>query len=76
MTAQILVVDDEPDLELLIQQKFRHQIREGTVAFVFARDGVEALAAPAIERCHRHGGDRHQHAADGRAVAPAKAAGD
>jgi adenylate cyclase len=44
MTAQILVVDDEPDLELLIQQKFRHQIREGTVAFVFARDGVDALA--------------------------------
>ena len=26
MTAQILVVDDEPDLEELIQQKFRHQI--------------------------------------------------
>ena len=44
MTAQILVVDDEPDLELLIQQKFRHQIREGRVAFVFARDGVDALA--------------------------------
>jgi adenylate cyclase len=44
MTAQILVVDDEPDLELLIQQKFRHQIREGVVAFLFARDGVEALA--------------------------------
>jgi adenylate cyclase len=44
MTAQILVVDDEPDLELLIQQKFRHQIREGTVIFLFARDGVDALA--------------------------------
>jgi adenylate cyclase len=44
MTAQILVVDDEPDLELLIQQKFRHQIRDGAVAFVFARDGIEALA--------------------------------
>ena len=44
MTAQILVVDDEPDLEALIQQKFRHKIREGTVAFLFARDGVEALA--------------------------------
>ena len=44
MTAQILVVDDEPDLELLIQQKFRHQIREGAVAFLFARDGVDALA--------------------------------
>ena len=44
MTAQILVVDDEPDLELLIQQKFRHQIRDGAVAFLFARDGVDALA--------------------------------
>ena len=41
MTAQILVVDDEPDLELLIQQKFRHQIREGVVTFLFARDGVD-----------------------------------
>ena len=33
MTAQILVVDDEPDLELLIQQKFRHQIRDGCCHF-------------------------------------------
>jgi len=45
MTARILVVDDEPDLETLIQQKFRHQIRDGKVSFLFARDGVEALAA-------------------------------
>ena len=45
MTAQIFVVDDEPDLEALIKQKFRHQIRDGTVAFLFARDGVDALAA-------------------------------
>ena len=45
MTARILVVDDEPDLETLIQQKFRHQIRDGDVSFLFARDGVEALAA-------------------------------
>ena len=44
MTARILVVDDEPDLEELIQQKFRHQIRDGAVSFLFARDGVEALA--------------------------------
>ena len=44
MTARILVVDDEPDLEALIQQKFRHQIRDGAVSFLFARDGVEALA--------------------------------
>jgi adenylate cyclase len=44
MTARILVVDDEPDLEALIQQKFRHQIRDGTVSFLFASDGVDALA--------------------------------
>jgi adenylate cyclase len=44
MIKQILVVDDEPDLEALIQQKFRHQIRSGTVSFLFASDGVEALA--------------------------------
>jgi adenylate cyclase len=43
MTARILVVDDEPDLETLIQQKFRHQINGGAVSFLFARDGVEAL---------------------------------
>ncbi len=45
MSAQILVVDDEPDLEALILQKFRDQIRDGSVSFLFARDGVEALAA-------------------------------
>jgi adenylate cyclase len=44
MTAQILVVDDEPDLEALVLQRFRHQIRDGAVNFLFARDGVEALA--------------------------------
>jgi adenylate cyclase len=44
MTARILVVDDEPDLETLIQQKFRHQIRDGAISFLFAHDGVEALA--------------------------------
>ena len=43
MTATILVVDDEPDLEALVLQKFRKQIREGAVAFVFAHDGIEAL---------------------------------
>jgi class 3 adenylate cyclase len=43
MTAIILVVDDEPDLEALVLQKFRRQIREGAVSFMFARDGIEAL---------------------------------
>src|SRR5580700_308745 len=45
MNARILVVDDEPDLEALIVQKFRRQIREGALSFLFACDGVEALAA-------------------------------
>ena len=45
MTSTILVVDDEPDLEALVLQKFRRQIRDGAVAFVFARDGIEALAS-------------------------------
>jgi adenylate cyclase len=44
MSARILVVDDEPDLEALVLQKFRQQIRDGTVDFLFAHDGVEALA--------------------------------
>ena len=43
MTATILVVDDEPDLEALVLQKFRRQIRDGAVAFMFAHDGIEAL---------------------------------
>jgi class 3 adenylate cyclase len=45
MTATILVVDDEPDLEALVLQKFRRQIRDGTVSFLFAHDGIEALAS-------------------------------
>jgi adenylate cyclase len=43
----ILVVDDEPDLEALITQKFRRQIRDGVFSFMFARDGVEALETAA-----------------------------
>ncbi len=45
MTARILFVDDEPDLEALVLQKFRRQIRDGSISFLFAHDGVEALAA-------------------------------
>jgi class 3 adenylate cyclase len=45
MTATILFVDDEPDLEALVLQKFRKQIREGEVTVMFAHDGVEALEA-------------------------------
>ena len=41
--AKILVVDDEPDLELLIRQRFRQKIRSNEIVFDFAGNGVEAL---------------------------------
>ena len=41
--AKILVVDDEPDLEVLIKQKFRKKIREQEYEFVFAENGRDAL---------------------------------
>ncbi len=50
MMAKILVVDDEPDLEDLIRQKFRREIKDGAIAFGFARDGVAALAFLAENR--------------------------
>ena len=43
MTARILAVDDEPDLEILLRQKFRRQIREGRFEFDFANDELEAI---------------------------------
>jgi len=43
MSSKILVVDDEPDLEVLVLQKFRRSIRKGKYEFTFARDGSEAL---------------------------------
>jgi adenylate cyclase len=42
-TAKMLVVDDESDLELLIKQKFRRKIREGSYEFFFAHNGAEAI---------------------------------
>ncbi len=41
--AKMLVVDDESDLELLIKQKFRRKIREGSYEFFFAHNGAEAI---------------------------------
>ena len=39
----ILVVDDEPDLEILLTQKFRRKIRKGEMKLIFAQNGVQAL---------------------------------
>ena len=41
--VKILVADDESDLEMLIKQKFRKQIREQKYEFVFALNGQEAF---------------------------------
>ena len=41
--SKILVVDDEADLETLIKQKFRKQIRGGEYEFFFAENGRVAL---------------------------------
>jgi sigma-B regulation protein RsbU (phosphoserine phosphatase) len=43
MAIRMMVVDDEPDLETLIRQKFRKEIRENLFEFLFAQNGVEAL---------------------------------
>ena len=40
---KILVVDDEPDLERLMLQRMRREIRSGTYRFVFASNGIEAI---------------------------------
>jgi len=47
--AKILAVDDEADFELLIRQRFRHQIRAGEFDFRFAYHGEEALSKLADE---------------------------
>ena len=41
--TKILVADDETDLETLIKQKFRRQIREHEYEFIFAANGNEAI---------------------------------
>ncbi len=41
--AKILVADDEADLEVLIKQKFRKEIREHKYEFIFAANGKDAL---------------------------------
>ena len=40
---KILVVDDEPDLQPLVLQRMRRDIRRGRYEFFFAGDGMEAI---------------------------------
>lgn len=53
MALKILIVDDEPDVSLLISQQFEEKIESGEFEFVFAENGMDALeklsANPDIE---------------------------
>jgi CheY-like chemotaxis protein len=43
MNAQILVVDDEPDVADLFRQQFRRELRDGRFTLDFALSAAEAL---------------------------------
>ncbi|HYM94129.1 MAG TPA: response regulator [Chitinophagaceae bacterium] len=40
---KVLVVDDEKDVQVLFEQRFRKEMRSGEMKFVFAFSGEEAL---------------------------------
>jgi CheY-like chemotaxis protein len=40
---KILVVDDEKDVQILFEQRFRREMRNGEMEFAFAFSGEEAL---------------------------------
>ena len=43
MSFLVLVVDDEPDIELLFRQQFRRDLRDGRFAMEFAQSAQGAL---------------------------------
>ena len=49
MSLLILVVDDEPDVELLFRQQFRHDLRAGRFVMEFARSASSGLLA--VRQC-------------------------
>jgi sigma-B regulation protein RsbU (phosphoserine phosphatase) len=50
MPSKLLIVDDEPDVEVLMKQRFRKQIREKRFTLFFAENGIEALKILAAEK--------------------------
>ena len=50
MRVRVLVVDDEPDVEVLFRQQFRREVREGLYLLDFALSGEAAFSA----RAHSH----------------------
>ena len=43
MNPLVLVVDDEPDVEVLFRQQFRREVRQGLYTLDFALSGAAAL---------------------------------
>ena len=43
LARQVLVVDDEPDVQVMFQQRMRREVRAGIYELFFAQSGVEAL---------------------------------
>jgi len=43
MKVRVLVVDDEPDVEVLFRQQFRREVRQGLYTLDFALSGEAAL---------------------------------
>ena len=69
MSAYILVVDDEPDVEELFRQQFRRDLRAGRFVLEFAGSAPEAMEKAAANRRSVADPDpvRHQHARHERA---------
>ena len=44
MTVRVLVVDDEPDVEVMLRQRLRRRVRSGELDLIFANDGNDALS--------------------------------
>ena len=45
MSLQVLVVDDEPDVEMLFRQQFRRELRADRFKMLFAQSATAALEA-------------------------------
>ena len=43
LARQVLVVDDEPDVQVMFQQRMRREVRAGVYELFFAQSGNEAL---------------------------------
>ena len=50
MNLLILVVDDEPDVEVLFRQQFRHDLRAGRFTMEFAQSAPLRFSASPMRR--------------------------